>query len=290
MLKKILILTGVILLFILTLTNKPLVSKVLAGGLCCNDADCPMGNCVGAGPICPIDYYGYCNCIDDGDCMTSSTACCGSSTDDISCGASIPIRCGTVAGPPPGCFLPGTIVNNSDGGKKIEDVQVGDKVDSFADNALKQSEVSKIYKVTRDYYYSLVAGDYQVKVTAEHPFFVGNNKFKEVKDLKAGDDVYVMEGKSLAKKTVTSNTRINEKTDAYNLSVDNTQTFFANGFAVHNKGVPSYGLFAEISLPNPKYGKFMSKWQNCLYMGAYLWAKLAILPLIAYICALANNG
>ena len=197
---------------------------------------------------------------------------------------------GGTCGKVPGCFLPGTIVNSSDGGKKIEDVQVGDKVDSFADNLITKSKVSKIYKVTRDYYYSLVAGDYQVKVTAEHPFFVGNNKFKEVKDLKAGDDVYVMEGKSLAKKTVTSNTRINEKTDAYNLSVDNTQTFFANGFAVHNKGVPSYGLFAEISLPNPKYGKFMSKWQNCLYMGAYLWAKLAILPLIAYICALANNG
>jgi len=292
MLKKILILIGVILLFILTLTNKPLVSKVLAGERCCNNADCPTGiSCVGAGAICPADY-GYCNCTDDGDCMTSSTACCGSSTDDISCGASIPIRCGTVAGGGGGggCFLPGTVVSSSGGGKKIEDVKVGDKVDSFADNLITKSKVSKIYKVTRDYYYSLVAGDYQVKVTAEHPFFVGNNKFKEVKDLKAGDDVYVMEGKSLAKKTVTSNTRINEKTDAYNLSVDNTQTFFANGFAVHNKGVPSYGLFAEISLPNPKYGKFMSKWQNCLYMGAYLWAKLAILPLIAYICALANNG
>ena len=98
MLKKILILIGVILLFILTLTNKPLVSKVLAGERCCNNADCPTGiSCVGAGAICPADY-GYCNCTDDGDCMTSSTACCGSSTDDISCGASIPIRCGTVAG------------------------------------------------------------------------------------------------------------------------------------------------------------------------------------------------
>ena len=269
MLKKILILTGVILLFILTLTNKPLVSKVLAGGLCCNNTDCPMGNCVGAGPICPIDYYGYCNCIDDGDCMTSSTACCGSSTDDISCGASIPIRCGDEAGPPPGCFLPGTIVNSSDGGKKIEDVQVGDKVDSFADNALRQSVVSKIYEVKRDYYYSLVAGDYQVKVTAEHPFFVGNNKFKEVKDLKAGDDVYVMESKSLVKKPVTSNTRINEKTDAYNLSVDNTQTFFANDFAVHNKGTcTGYGNF-DFAGCSVSEGSGAGGWACCSNMPNY---------------------
>ena len=113
---------------------------------------------------------------------------------------------------------------------------MGDRVDSFADNALTESAVSQIYKVTREYYYSLAAGDYQVKVTAEHPFFVGNNEFKEVKDLKAGDDVYVIENGSLKKKTVTSNTRINEPTDAYNLSVDNTNTFFANDFAVHNKG------------------------------------------------------
>ena len=46
-----------------------------------------------------------------------------------------------------GCFLPGTIVNGSGGGKKIEDVRVGDRVDSFADNALTESAVSQIYKI-----------------------------------------------------------------------------------------------------------------------------------------------
>jgi hypothetical protein len=159
--------------------------------------------------------------------------------------------------PTPGCFLPGTIVNSSGGGKKIEDVKVGDKVDSFRDNVITKSVVSKIYKVTRDYYYSLVAGNYKVKVTAEHPFFVGNDEFKEAKDLISGDDVYVMENESLVKKSVTSNTRINEKTDAYNLSVDNTQTFFANDFAVHNKGgcdgvtVPS-GLVIDRDYPGTK--------------------------------------
>jgi len=165
--------------------------------------------------------------------ICSSNDSCYKYEDDCRCTNS-PVDCSN-PNPPPGCFLPGTIVNGSGGGKKIEDVRVGDRVDSFADNALTESAVSQIYKVTRDYYYSLAAGDYQVKVTAEHPFFVGNNKFKEVKDLKAGDDVYVIENGSLKKKTVTSNTRINEPTDAYNLSVDNTNTFFANDFAVHNK-------------------------------------------------------
>ena len=180
-----------------------------------------------------------------------------------SCGGG---RCGEI----PGCFLPGTVVmSSSGGGKKIEDVRVGDRVDSFADNALRQSVVSKIYEVKRDYYYSLVAGDYQVKVTAEHPFFVGNNKFKEVKDLKAGDDVYVMESKSLVKKPVTSNTRINEKTDAYNLSVDNTQTFFANDFAVHNKGTcTGYGNF-DFAGCSVSEGSGAGGWACCSNMPNY---------------------
>jgi hypothetical protein len=119
--------------------------------------------------------------------------------------------------------VPGTIVSSSSGGKPIEEVQVGDSVDSFVDGTLTESIVSKIYKVSRDYYYKLIAGDregrpYSVHVTAENPFYIGNDKFEEVQNLKAGDGVYVMENKSLVKKSITSNTKVNEKTDAYNLS------------------------------------------------------------------------
>ena len=71
----------------------------------------------------------------------------------------------------PGCFVPGTQVGNSSGGKKIEDVQIRDRVSSFADDKVTKSVVPKVCKVTRDFYYSLVAGDYSVKVTVEHPFY-----------------------------------------------------------------------------------------------------------------------
>ena len=43
-------------------------------------------------------------CIPDGQCMTSSTACCGSSYTDTSCGSSMPIRCGSK---PPTTCTPG---------------------------------------------------------------------------------------------------------------------------------------------------------------------------------------
>ena len=60
-------------------------------------------------------------------------------------------------------------------------------VTSFKDDKIVESKVSQIYKVTRDYYFKLVADDYEVKVTAEHPFYIGNNKFEEVQNLKVGD-------------------------------------------------------------------------------------------------------
>ena len=128
---------------------------------------------------------------------------------DTSCGASTP----------PSCFVPGTLVGNSSGGKKIEDVKVGDTVMSFKDDKIVESAVSKIYKVTRDFYFKLVADDYEVKVTAEHPFYIGNDKFEEVQNLKVGDSVYVNENKSMMKKTITSLERTNEPTDAYNMTV-----------------------------------------------------------------------
>lgn len=139
-------------------------------------------------------------------------------------------RCGASS------FMAGTIVSTPLGGKKIEDLKVGDRVISFADDALLESVVSKTHKVRRDYYFDLVAGDYKVKVTAKHPFYIGNNEFKTAEELKAGDNVYVMEKKSLVKKRVTSKTKVNQKADVYNLTVDGTNTYFAAGFAVHNKG------------------------------------------------------
>ena len=147
------------------------------------------------------------------------------------------------------CFVPGTIVatptDKQSGGqsggqatKKIEDIKVGDEVTSFASEGkdkIVNASVSKIYKTHRDYYYELQAGDYGVSVTAEHPFYMGSGIFREVRDLRVGDELQTLKDGKLEKKTITSLKRIDEKTDVYNMTVDNTHTYFANDFAVHNK-------------------------------------------------------
>ncbi|MFA7300930.1 MAG: Hint domain-containing protein [Candidatus Shapirobacteria bacterium] len=133
------------------------------------------------------------------------------------------------------CFLPGTKIASIDRDIVVEKVKAGDVVKSFENGKIVESKVSQIFERERDFYFTLKAGDYEVKASAEHPFYVGFNEFKEIQYLKPGDKIYVMENDKLVSKTVTFNTRIDEKTKVYNMTVDNTHTFFANGFAVHNK-------------------------------------------------------
>ncbi len=105
------------------------------------------------------------------------------------------------------CFLPGTLVQSGTGAKKIEDIKVGDRVASFEGDKVTESAVSQIFKRERDHYFVLSAGDYRVKATAEHPFYTGDGKFKEVSKLKAGDRVFAQ-----------YNLRVGNPTDASNKS------------------------------------------------------------------------
>ena len=137
-----------------------------------------------------------------------------------------------------GCFPPGTVVKTPSGGMPIQSIRVGSTVTSFNDqtNKIENSSVSNIYKVHRTFYFSIIAGGYHVDVTAEHPFYTGGGKYKEAQNLKAGDVLYVDQNNNLIPTVVAQNLKVNEPTDAYNMTVDNTHTFFANDFAVHNKG------------------------------------------------------
>jgi len=134
----------------------------------------------------------------------------------------------------PSCFLAGTEIKTEQGNKKIEDIKIGDSVTSFEGDKIVESKVSQIYERQRDYYYSLTAGNYKVEASAEHPFYIGNDEFREISKLKAGDTVFVTEKDKLTPKIISSNIKIDKSAAVYNLSVDNTQTFFANSFAVHN--------------------------------------------------------
>ena len=175
----------------------------------------------------PVGWY------DQAVCVANS---CGRTCGPGSYVCNRPTGCCETGTPPPSSFMAGTIVSTPLGGKKIEDLKVGDRVISFTGNTIVESIVSKTHKVRRDYYFDLVADGYRVKVTAKHPFYMGNDEFKTAEELQVGDNVYILEKQSLVKKRVTSKTKVNQIADVYNLTVDGTNTYFAGGFAVHNKG------------------------------------------------------
>lgn len=138
-----------------------------------------------------------------------------------------------------GCFLPGTMIQTPDGKISIENILPGQQVLSFNDKEqVVSSEVTKVYKFNRDYYYKITTAPSSVNVTAEHPFYVGNSKFAKVETLKAGDVIYVIRDNKLIPETIISNERIDSPTDVYNLSVTDPNTYFANDYAVHNKAAP----------------------------------------------------
>ena len=140
--------------------------------------------------------------------------------------------------PAPYCFLSGTLVQTPNGEMPIEELGVGDKIYSFSENGeVSVSEVTAKYSAERDFYYILAAEEYEVNATAEHPFRTLNG-YKEASDLAEGDIVFIYQNGILSEKTITLVSRVNETVTVYNLQVDGDHTFFANGFAVHNKPAP----------------------------------------------------
>jgi hypothetical protein len=137
-----------------------------------------------------------------------------------------------------GCFLPDTPVTMADGTQKmISDVSSGDALRGFTyDGAIVNATIDRIFTAESDGYYVVATVGHQVRVTAEHPFYVGDGVFKVAGELKAGDVIYVFDRDALTKETVASLEYVPGKVTVFNLRTDWPNTYFANFIAVHNKG------------------------------------------------------
>lgn len=146
--------------------------------------------------------------------------------------------CGSCGGGGEPCFLPNVLIKLSDGSyTKISEIKVGDSVVGFDSNGnLVANTVEAVIRSQSDNYFILKTTSQEVKVTGAHPFYVGDGKYKKVVDLNPGDTVYVLVDGKLVKDKILSKERIDEKVDVYNLQVTGTNNYFANSFAVHNKG------------------------------------------------------
>jgi predicted lipid-binding transport protein (Tim44 family)/3-dehydroquinate synthase class II len=137
-----------------------------------------------------------------------------------------------------GCFLPDTPVLLADGSStNIASLRKGDPLLAFeTDGSFVRTEVREVFTHHVEEFF-IVATEHRVlRVTAEHPFYVGESRFKTLNTLRVGDTVFACDGAGLTAQRITGLERVRSRTRVYNVQTDEPHTFFANGVAVHNKG------------------------------------------------------
>ena len=137
-----------------------------------------------------------------------------------------------------GCFLPDTPVLRADGtSSPISEIRPGDELFAFTTTGeIVHTTVRQVVVHEVDEYVVVSTAETTLRVTREHPFYVGDGTFKTLEALKVGDRIFAVVGGRLREQVITSLEIVHAPTRVYNLQTDHPNTYFANGIAVHNKG------------------------------------------------------
>ena len=137
-----------------------------------------------------------------------------------------------------GCFLPDSRILKADGTETfISAVRRGDELLAYSpEGNVVHTKVKSVIRHRVDEYILLKTDRQTLRVTAEHPFYVGNGTFKTLDVLKVDDTIFSWNGQSLSEQRIISLQRVHERVRVFNLETDHPNTFFASRIAVHNKG------------------------------------------------------
>ena len=150
-----------------------------------------------------------------------------------------------------GCFLPDTAILRADGTSvQLGAVRPGDQLKAFdSANRLVTATVAEVTTHEVAGYVVLTTERANVCVTLEHPFYVGDGRFKTIETLRVGDEVFLCDGTGLRAQRIIGLVRVHEPVRVFNLRTDAPHTFFANAFAVHNKGGGCFPAGTFIATP-----------------------------------------
>ena len=155
------------------------------------------------------------------------------------------------------CFTGDTLVATENGQKRIDEIEVGDKVWAYdiftGETALK--EVTKVYvhEVDEILHLHTTCGD--IDTTTNHPFYVLDKGWVAAGDLSIGDEVYLIDG-STSVITGSVVEKLDETILVYNLEVEDFNTYFVGDVPVlvhnykknnNNKGC-AYGKIREVEI------------------------------------------
>ncbi len=132
------------------------------------------------------------------------------------------------------------MVKTATGEIEIEKLREGDYVLSFDGNNIIKSKIDQmlIHKNNTDNYYIIKTEYSTVNVTGNHPFYTGNNIYKNIENLSEGDYIYsyvnnsVIRDKIISKKPV----KLDHLITVYNMELekDSPHNYFAGSYLVHN--------------------------------------------------------
>jgi hypothetical protein len=137
-----------------------------------------------------------------------------------------------------GCFLPDTPVALAGGGSlPISKIQPGQRVMAFdANGTITEAAVREVLTAEESEYFIVKTDHAELKVTASHPFYVGNGEFRALEALNVGDNLFAYDGDGWHRQKIVSKERVAGPVTVYNLQTEEPHTYFAAGVAVHNKG------------------------------------------------------
>lgn len=137
-----------------------------------------------------------------------------------------------------GCFLPEGMVLKPDGTEiPISAVQAGEELLAFTlENRLVRTTVQSVLRRTVDAFVVLKTEQQTLRVTPDHPFYIGDGRFKTLEALHPGDHILAWNGQSLTGQRIVSMETVLESVPVFNLQTDQPNTFFVDHLAVHNKG------------------------------------------------------
>lgn len=135
------------------------------------------------------------------------------------------------------CFTGNTLIETENGYKKIEDIEVGDKVYSynFEDKEIELKEVDKIYSHTINEIVSIYTEREIIEATKSHPFYVAYNQKKLAKNLKPNDLLRTKQNLFRPVKQVVID-EVNDK-EVYEIRVKDNHNYFvgSEGILVYNE-------------------------------------------------------
>ena len=128
------------------------------------------------------------------------------------------------------CFVDGVQVELVDGSEKnVSEISVGDEVKTDKGDGV----VTKIYPSKAGGQKLYGFNDKEPFVTEAHPFMTQDG-WKKISDVTEGDTLY-RNGKGIVTVESITSIEIPEDTPVYNFHVDGHETYFADGYLVHNK-------------------------------------------------------